>query len=134
MCTIYLLQGHFHLCYPAGQEDQLDLDSHLYHLFQGAQLVLVDPRRKVQIHVMVKIDYQIISISEILETLLSYFSLVVACWDGLSKKQTPTFSIFLPIRLRKEFFLTLAPEAPGLPIAPWGPRGPYKEKNSKSYK
>lgn len=37
------LQGHFHLCYPAGQEDQLDLDSHLYHLFQGAQLVLVDP-------------------------------------------------------------------------------------------
>lgn len=39
------LQGHFHLCYPAGQEDRLDPDSHLYHLFQGAQLVLGDPLR-----------------------------------------------------------------------------------------
>lgn len=37
------LQGRFHLCYPGGQEDQLDRDSRSYHLFQGAQLVLGDP-------------------------------------------------------------------------------------------
>lgn len=66
MCTVYLLQGRFHLCYHGGQEDQLDLDSRLYHLFQGAQLVLGDPRTKVNAYIMVKIAYQIVLIQKYL--------------------------------------------------------------------
>lgn len=66
MSTIYLLQGHFHLCYRGGQEDQLDLHSHFCHLFQAARLVLGDPKTMLNTDNMVKIVYQIISNPEIL--------------------------------------------------------------------
>lgn len=66
VCTMYLLQGHFHLWSHEGQEDQWDLDSRLSHLFQAAQLVLGDPRIMLNTNSMVKIVYQVISNSEIL--------------------------------------------------------------------
>lgn len=52
---IYLLQGHFPLCSHGAQEDQLDPDTHLYHLFQVAQLVLGGPITRWNINNMVKI-------------------------------------------------------------------------------
>lgn len=60
VCTIYLRQGRFPLCYHGDREGQLDLGSHWYHLFQVAQLVLEDPRTTKNTNNMVKVVYQIV--------------------------------------------------------------------------
>ena len=88
VCTVYLLQGRFRLCYRGGQEDQWDLDSHLCHLFREAQLVLGDPRTMLNINNAIKIGYRITSNLEILceqfQTSLyplSFFSCCLLRWQ-----------------------------------------------------
>lgn len=100
VCTIYLRQGRFPLCYHGDQEGQLDLGSHWYHLFQVAQLVLEDPRTTKNTNNMVKVVYQIVQNYFVKYFKYFYmiyhvfiFSSAALFWDGQLKFMSVATSI-----------------------------------------